>query len=504
MPRRETLLGRPTADAVRRIARARMSEAAAALGRLRNRQDSEALHDFRVAIRRLRSVLRAYRRWLERSAGKKVRRRFRELGRATNPGRDAEVQLGWLEAQRPALARRERTGLNWLAQRLRTARRENYTAARRQVRAEFARAAELLEKRLVALDTAQAPFRETLSTLLRQHAGDLEARIAAIRGPDDEAHAHAARISAKRLRYLLEPVRGEVEGAKPLVDTLRDLQDLLGDLHDRHVLETELLAALETVATDKAHRLRTLALEGDGAAVRREHRKDERLGMVALAARAREERDRLFASLTGQWLHDGGRDFFRAVAEMAEEMARSPDVPVERERKFLLRALPEAAREAAVVEIEQGWLPGERLRERLRRAREDGADRFYRTVKLGTGVTRVEIEEETTEALFTALWPHTEGCRIAKRRYRIPDGALTWEIDEFRDRPLVVAEVELPRPDTEVTPPSWLAPFVEREVTGDPAYLNLTLASGRAPAARRPAKPAASRARREAAAPRLP
>ena len=504
MSRRGTLLDRPTADAVRRIARGNASEAAAALGRLRNRSDSEALHDFRVAVRRLRSVLRAYRRWLGRAGATKIRRRFQDLGTATNPGRDAEVQLAWLEDQRGALARGERTGLNWLMRGLRTTRRENYAAARRHVRADFARAAEMLEKRLGELDATEPPFRETFAALLRQHAADLEIRLAAIRGPEDEENAHEARISAKRLRYVLEPVRTEADGVKALVEHLKDLQDLLGALHDMHVLDAALLAALESVATTKVHRLRSLALEGDGAAMQRERRRDERLGLVALAARARVRRDTLFAALTERWLHDGARAFFGEAAEVADTVGRSPGVPVERERKYLLRGLPGATREAAVQEIVQGWLPGDRLRERLRRIRDADGERFYRTVKLGAGVAGVEIEEETSEELFAALWPHTDGCRIAKRRYRIPDGPLTWEIDEFRDRPLVLAEVELPRADTEVRVPEWLAPLVDREVTGDPAYLNLTLATTRGPATPRAARRRASRARRATAAPRSP
>ena len=502
MPRRERLLDRPTPDAVRRIARGRMSEAAAALARLRDRRDSEALHDFRVAVRRLRSVLRAYRRWLGRAGTTKLRRRLQELGGATNVGRDAEVQLAWLEAQRSALARGERTGLNWLMRGLRATRRESYAAARRHVRADFERTAETLEKRLGELDATAPPFRETFSALLRQHALDLEARLTAIRGPEDEANAHQARISAKRIRYVLEPVRLEAEGVRPLIEHLKDLQGLLGALHDMHVLDGVLLAALETVATTKVHTLRSLALEGDAPAVQRERRRDERVGLVALAARARTERDALFGALTERWLHDGARAFIGEVTEVAEHVGRAPGVPLERERKYLLRGLPPATREAAVQDIEQGWLPGDRLRERLRRTRDADGQRFYRTIKLGTGVARVEIEEATTEGLFAALWPHTEGCRIAKRRYRIPDGALIWEIDEFRDRPLVLAEVELPRADTEVRIPDWLSPLVERDVTGDPAYLNLTLATSRAAPAQRSVRRRASRARREAAVPR--
>jgi CYTH domain-containing protein len=58
----------------------------------------------------------------------------------------------------------------------------------------------------------------------------------------------------------------------------------------------------------------------------------------------------------------------------------------------------------------------------------------------------------------------------------VPHGQLTWEIDEFTDRALVLAEIELPSADTDVEIPGWLEPCIEREVTGDVKYLNSTLA----------------------------
>jgi len=39
-----------------------------------------------------------------------------------------------------------------------------------------------------------------------------------------------------------------------------------------------------------------------------------------------------------------------------------------------------------------------------------------------------------------------------------------------------LAEVELAQPDDAPPPPSWLAPHVDREVTGDPTYDNARLA----------------------------
>jgi len=134
-------------------------------------------------------------------------------------------------------------------------------------------------------------------------------------------------------------------------------------------------------------------------------------------------------------------------------------------------------RGADSVEIEQGYLPGGVVRERLRRATGPRGARWTRTVKIGSGMARAEFEEEIALSEFPRLWPLTEGARLRKRRYRVSDGELTWEIDEFLDRPLVLAEIELPAEDTPVTVPEWLEPSVVREVTGDPEFSNLRIAS---------------------------
>ncbi|MDF2775486.1 MAG: hypothetical protein K0S86_4987, partial [Geminicoccaceae bacterium] len=102
--------------------------------------------------------------------------------------------------------------------------------------------------------------------------------------------------------------------------------------------------------------------------------------------------------------------------------------------------------------------------------------RYYRTVKLGDGVARTEIEEPTTEAIFEAMWPLTKGRRLRKRRYVVAVDGKTWEIDDFKTRDLVLAEIELESEDEPVTFPLWLAPRVEREVTGEAAYQNINLA----------------------------
>src|SRR3970040_32067 len=62
---RQGLLLQPVEQAVCRIALTHLDAARAAHERLKGASDTDALHDFRVALRRLRSVLRAYRPWLK-------------------------------------------------------------------------------------------------------------------------------------------------------------------------------------------------------------------------------------------------------------------------------------------------------------------------------------------------------------------------------------------------------------------------------------------------------
>jgi CYTH domain-containing protein len=162
-----------------------------------------------------------------------------------------------------------------------------------------------------------------------------------------------------------------------------------------------------------------------------------------------------------------------------EQIARTLEVEteVETEQKFLLRELPPRAREGTSMHLLQGYVPGQRLHERLRKIEADGAVEWIRTVKLGTGLQRVEIEEETTEQIFEQMWPLTAGRRIDKVRYEVEDGGYLWIIDQFLDRELVLAEVELPALGLMPAIPEWLAPYMVRDVTSDPRYVNVNLAS---------------------------
>lgn len=146
------------------------------------------------------------------------------------------------------------------------------------------------------------------------------------------------------------------------------------------------------------------------------------------------------------------------------------------ERRFLLSGIPAGLDQAPVTRLEQGYLPGERLIERVRRTvHPDGRTEFTRTVKVGSGIARVEVEETTDAVTFEVLWSLTEGRRIRKRRHRLSSDGVVWEVDVFEDRPLVMAEVELPSVDSTVALPAWLSELLVCEVTDDGRFTNAAL-----------------------------
>ena len=150
---------------------------------------------------------------------------------------------------------------------------------------------------------------------------------------------------------------------------------------------------------------------------------------------------------------------------------------VEIERKYLLRGMPAMPAVEDVLEVDQGYIPGVNVRERVRRqTSRSGVTRYFRTMKMGVGVVRTELEDETDERTFSAMWPLTEGRRVRKRRHLVRHGDDVWEIDEFLDLPLVMAELELDRADATITMPDWLRAVLVREVTDDPNYTNRSLA----------------------------
>ena len=141
------------------------------------------------------------------------------------------------------------------------------------------------------------------------------------------------------------------------------------------------------------------------------------------------------------------------------------------ERKFLVKG-DSWRGQAHGKRYRQGYLST--VKERTVRIRTVGEEGFITIKGITIGASRPEYEYEIP--LKDANEMLDELCEkpiIEKTRYRIPQGNLAWEIDEFEgdNRGLIVAEIELKDENQTVDFPDW----VGKEVTDDPRYFNANL-----------------------------
>ena len=145
---------------------------------------------------------------------------------------------------------------------------------------------------------------------------------------------------------------------------------------------------------------------------------------------------------------------------------------VEIERKFLVVSDDWRDGVRSEITMAQGYLSTtaeHTVRIRLR------DDRALLTIKgRPKGLVRREFEYEIPrDDARIMLDELCVGAAIEKTRFEVPYGDHLWEVDVFdgRNKGLVVAEVELRRPDEEVDLPPWIGD----EVTGQPRYYNARL-----------------------------
>lgn len=203
--------------------------------------DDEALHQFRVAIRRLRSGLRPIQRWLVGEGAKQALQALKQVAEASNPLRDHEVQAKLvhdllLPAWQPAHA-------DWFA--LKAAQQ---ASARQALLLTLAQPALALQIGTLgeAAGAALLAHARQIKPAVRQQRKQLRQRVLRVARRPSWAlkHTdrwHALRLDCKRLRYLLE---GHQAGAGKRWEAERtaakQAQDVLGRLHDLALFREQL------------------------------------------------------------------------------------------------------------------------------------------------------------------------------------------------------------------------------------------------------------------------
>ena len=146
--------------------------------------------------------------------------------------------------------------------------------------------------------------------------------------------------------------------------------------------------------------------------------------------------------------------------------------PMEIERKYLIRRLPENLSQYQCKKIAQGYIctnPVVRIRK--------SDDEYYLTYKGKGLMAREEYNLPLTQDGYEHMLPKIDGRLIEKSRYLIPlDGKPTAELDIFEGdlAPLIIVEVEFDSLDAanSFIPPEWFG----EDVTESRKYHNSNLA----------------------------
>jgi CHAD domain-containing protein len=245
-------------------------------------EDPEAVHDMRVAIRRMRSTFKLFEGYFKSKWVYDYNRRLRKIARALGGVRDLDVMIQGVQQYIASLELPSRTSHKKLS--------EAEKAAREAAQAEIAAQTQVLTEGLSHLTTQRDEARTELIGILDSKnyrrfikdfgefltttgqgaskestysvglmlPGIIYGRLAAVRAYDHDVETHtpetlhALRVEFKRLRYAVSSfadVLGKESG--DFVDELKAIQDHLGRLNDLVVAQSTLNDLLEDL--DEAH-----------------------------------------------------------------------------------------------------------------------------------------------------------------------------------------------------------------------------------------------------------
>lgn len=301
----------PAASAVRSVARERLAAAERGYEQV-VAGGAGGLHDLRVALRRLRTLLREFRLLIEDTVTRRTMRALRSVARATGEARDAEVAAGWVLAQND-VPPRARAGVRDAATRL-VAERDS---ALKKLRAQLERdlpgllarlARQLAEPRTAEPRTAEPytgvvaseTFGDATATVIERRKARLSRALERVKTVRDADDAHRARIAAKRLRYVLEPLHTGDAAYEPL-QRLVELQDALGAARDAHQLTRRFVREVGELAARDARQRALVAAGVKRKLGARTSFARVRPGLVELAGRAHADERRAFAEFRRTW-----------------------------------------------------------------------------------------------------------------------------------------------------------------------------------------------------------
>jgi CHAD domain-containing protein len=236
--------------------------------------DTEFLHDYRVNLRKIRSVLSLFKEVLEPQENNRAKQDFAEIMRPTNRLRDLDVYL--LEQQEfyEFLPVRMHPGLQQMFTTFVAQRKQQLQQVKAMLNSKtYQQSIERLQDYFCYVDKGQAGDDAFISTLpfarkiIYKHYNKI-ARIARkidLKSSDKEIHQ--LRIECKKLRYLIEffSVFIRPKKLRKLIEFMKLLQDNLGRFNDYSIQQDSLQEFLTTYAIKHRNKNVILMAESIGA-----------------------------------------------------------------------------------------------------------------------------------------------------------------------------------------------------------------------------------------------
>lgn len=228
---------------VREILRLRFDEVLALRDQALHSEDVEAVHDMRVATRRLRSALQDFTPLMREKPAKKVKANLRRIAGALGEARDADVAIIALEKLKEKTDEPPvKEGIDKLVEKRRQIRQEAQALLAETLADETVKdLQEHFEKSILKATTPKksaelisfnAAGREAVSHSLNEFC-DLSANIYK---PFTDKPLHRLRLSAKRLRYAIELFTAcWGKQIAPFAEEIGAMQSFLGEVHDADV-----------------------------------------------------------------------------------------------------------------------------------------------------------------------------------------------------------------------------------------------------------------------------
>lgn len=219
--------------------------------------DAEAVHQARVATRRLRSDLRTFRPVLVPATVEELRAELRWLGDALGSVRDIDVLLLCLRRSADRLPESDQSVVAALLQKLDDERRGALTLLADAVASDryLRLAGDLVaaSRRPPLQSGSDGPAAEIAPALVARRWRQLRRLVKRLDPDPSDEELHAVRISVKRTRYAAEAVMPVVgTPARRLARHLASVQDILGEQHDAVVAERWLRKAARAASSEAA------------------------------------------------------------------------------------------------------------------------------------------------------------------------------------------------------------------------------------------------------------